>query len=71
MAVVFLVCYAMVESKPRYQYADFPVVNDPIPNNDLSRFICYYACEAANNGRAKTEKFGCGAVCCKPTFTCF
>lgn len=70
MAVVFL-CYAMVESKPRYQYADFPVVNDQQrpTANDLSRLICYYSCEAANNGR--TEKFGCETFCCAPEYYCF
>ena len=53
MAVVFLVCYAMVESKPRYPYADRdPVVNDPAEItrtvHQLLQSICIFQCTATN-----------------------
>ena len=69
MAVVFLVCYAMVESKPRYPYADqYPVVNDDPHMSDqthvrpLLQQICLYTCEMGNKqtGKRFNCEYGCG-----------
>ena len=64
IAVVFLVCYAMVESKPRYPYADrYPAVNDDIHKSEqaLLQQICHYMCEMAN--KQTGEKRVCGNDC--------